>query len=50
MNTSVKRRWVQIYVATCPVCGREVKGFTERQAKTNLQFHIQAKHGGGGNG
>ena len=35
------------YMEKCPVCKKEIKGFSESQVKYNLEVHTKQKHGGG---
>ncbi len=32
------------YSEKCPICKREIKGFSESQVRYNLEVHIKQKH------
>ena len=35
------------YSEKCPICNKEIKGFSESQVKWNLDLHIKQKHNEG---
>lgn len=42
-ETSKTREMIQ-YSDKCPVCKKEIKGFSESQVKYNLEVHVKQKH------
>ena len=38
------------YMDKCPICKKEIKGFSESQVKYNLEVHIKQKHSDEKNG
>lgn len=44
MKTTKKLREVIQYSEKCPICKKEIKGFSESQVKYNLKIHIKRKH------
>ena len=32
------------YIDKCPICKKEIKGFSESQVKYNLGVHVKQKH------
>ena len=37
-----------VYIEKCPICKKEIKGFSKSQNKFNLRMHIRQIHKKGG--
>jgi DNA repair exonuclease SbcCD ATPase subunit len=44
LTKRVRKESKEIYVAECPLCGKEIQGFTEEQVITLAKTHIISKH------
>lgn len=44
MKKQINTREITQYSEKCPVCKKEIKGFSESQVKYNLEVHIKQKH------
>ncbi len=44
LTKRVRKENREIYVAECPLCGKEIRGFTEEQVVVLAKTHIISKH------
>lgn len=40
----IKEKKIMVHTVNCPICNKEIEGYSDDQNKYNLEIHIKQKH------